>query len=43
MFCWGSTTNGELGLGAPEVEQLVLPEFNDFDQSWNIKKSKCYC
>ena len=38
MFCWGSTVNGELGLGGCEVEKVLLPEFNDFDQAWNIKQ-----
>ncbi|KAK7079242.1 putative E3 ubiquitin-protein ligase herc4, partial [Halocaridina rubra] len=38
MYCWGSTSNGELGMGAPEVEQLILPTFMDFSKSWNIKQ-----
>lgn len=38
MYCWGSTANGELGVGAPEVEQLCLPTFMDFSKSWNIKQ-----
>ncbi|XP_068245605.1 probable E3 ubiquitin-protein ligase HERC4 isoform X2 [Palaemon carinicauda] len=38
MYCWGSTANGELGVGAPEVEQLCTPTFMDFSNSWNIKQ-----
>ncbi|KAK8730688.1 hypothetical protein OTU49_007871 [Cherax quadricarinatus] len=38
MYCWGSTVNGELGVGAPEVEQLTLPSFMDFSKSWNVKQ-----
>lgn len=38
MYCWGSTVNGELGVGAPEVEQLTLPTFMDFSKSWNVKE-----
>ncbi|XP_076042940.1 HECT and RLD domain containing E3 ubiquitin ligase 4 isoform X2 [Oratosquilla oratoria] len=36
MFCWGSTANGELGLGAQEEEQVILPRFNNFQDTWNI-------
>lgn len=39
MFCWGSTLSGELGVGAPEVEQLLLPSFMDFSESWNVKQA----
>ncbi|XP_045600512.2 LOW QUALITY PROTEIN: probable E3 ubiquitin-protein ligase HERC4 [Procambarus clarkii] len=38
MYCWGSTVNGELGVGAPEMEQLTLPCFMDFSESWNVKQ-----
>ncbi|XP_063853368.1 LOW QUALITY PROTEIN: probable E3 ubiquitin-protein ligase HERC4 [Scylla paramamosain] len=38
MYCWGSTVNGELGVGAPEVEQLALPTFMDFSESWRVKQ-----
>lgn len=30
--------NGELGVGAPEVEQLTLPTFMDFSESWQVKQ-----
>ncbi|KAG7177409.1 E3 ubiquitin-protein ligase HERC4-like [Homarus americanus] len=38
MYCWGSAVNGELGVGAPEVEQLILPTFMDFSKAWNVKQ-----
>ncbi|XP_047486162.1 probable E3 ubiquitin-protein ligase HERC4 isoform X1 [Penaeus chinensis] len=38
MYCWGSTVNGELGVGAPEVEQLTLPTVMDFAESWNVRQ-----
>lgn len=40
MYCWGSTVHGELGVGAPEVEQLPLPTFMDFTDSWKIVQGK---
>ncbi|KAK3871366.1 hypothetical protein Pcinc_023478 [Petrolisthes cinctipes] len=43
MYCWGSTVHGELGVGAPEVEQLPLPTFMDFTDSWNIVQGQITC
>lgn len=40
MYCWGSTENGELGLGGSEVEQVLLPTFNNFGLTKKIKQSK---
>lgn len=34
--------NGELGVGAPEVEQLTLPTVMDFAESWNVKQGKIF-
>ncbi|KAB7500915.1 putative E3 ubiquitin-protein ligase HERC4 [Armadillidium nasatum] len=38
MYCWGSTENGELGLGGSEVEQVLLPTFNNFGLTKKIKQ-----
>lgn len=40
MYCWGSTVHGELGVGPPMLEQLPLPTFMDFTDSWNIIQGK---
>lgn len=40
MFCWGSTTHGELGLGGIEDENIFTPREVNFEKANEIEQSK---
>lgn len=41
MFCWGNTSNGELGLGGIEINDVLSPaEIKDFESINSIKAGK---
>ena len=40
MFCWGSTANGELGLGGIEEQHLITPREVNFLNANNVLTSK---
>ncbi|CAB0002299.1 unnamed protein product [Nesidiocoris tenuis] len=41
MFCWGNTTNGELGLGGIEEQHILAPRELKFNHSNSIKTISC--
>ncbi|KZC13149.1 putative E3 ubiquitin-protein ligase HERC4 [Dufourea novaeangliae] len=41
MFCWGSTIDGELGLGGIEDENILSPREVDFNKAAEIEQIAC--
>lgn len=42
MYCWGNTSNGELGLGGIEEDNVLVPTQSDFKEARYIKQGR-YC
>ncbi|XP_033210790.1 probable E3 ubiquitin-protein ligase HERC4 isoform X2 [Belonocnema kinseyi] len=41
MFCWGSTVNGELGLGGIEEENILIPREVIFAKATEVEQIAC--
>nr|XP_018911277.1 PREDICTED: probable E3 ubiquitin-protein ligase HERC4 isoform X2 [Bemisia tabaci] len=41
MYCWGNTSNGELGLGGIEEDNVLVPTQSDFKEARYIKQVAC--
>lgn len=41
MYCWGSCSNGELGLGGIEDEHVLLPRRLEFDKAACVIEVSC--
>lgn len=42
MFCWGSTVNGELGLGGIEEENILIPREVIFAKATEVEQSNYF-